>query len=767
MKRNDNEMTRFCQVILADAPRAIDRSWSYAIPDSLVQSIHVGSAVLVPFGGRKNPVRAFVTHLVDELPEKLSRTTVKEVHSLISSRPAVTAEQLALAFEMKRRYYCTVGDALNAMVPPAVLAMKDRSVMAARLNNPDDAAELLDSGELKSMKQVRVIELLLEHESASCMEIRQAVGISQSVIQALARKDIVELFQQKTSREMPEEADPSAPVAPPVLTQAQRRAVEAIERAALSAAPQELKEMLLFGVTGSGKTEVYLRAAERTLARGRQVLILVPEISLTPQMTRRLTSRFGDRVAILHSRLTPAGRYETWQRVLAQQIPIVVGARSAIFAPLENIGLIVVDEEQESSYKAEMKPRYYAPDIARLRSMMNGAVLVLGSATPQVSTFRRALNGPAELLRLPDRIGDRGLPEVEVIDMRREYAAGNLSLFSRRFQDLLARALDHGEQAMILLNRRGFSRTVICRACGWQMRCPFCDISLTAHLNPYSPEQIPRRMVCHLCDRISPVPQLCPECGSDEIASLGAGTQQVEEALSALLPHASILRMDQDTTRGRFSHRELLDAFERKEADILVGTQMIAKGHDFHNVTLSAILSADQLLGTGEFRASEQAFQLMTQAAGRSGRGRKKGRVIIQAVQPDHFVVKAAANQDYERFYREEIIFRERMGYLPFGHIGMAEFKGFDSRQTEDTANVFHAKVAALIGQYGGTFADTILSAVSPAPISKIRNRYRYRVIVRDPSAEPLTRLMFLAADQTKRRDNVTITLDIDPWSTL
>ncbi|HZK29026.1 MAG TPA: primosomal protein N' [Clostridia bacterium] len=767
MKPSNQERKRFCRLVLADGPRAIDRSWTYAIPESLSESVEVGSAVLVPFGSRKQPARAFVTHLADQLPEALAHTKVKEIHSLISPRPAVTEEQIALALEMKRRCYCTTGDALNAMVPPVVLAMKDRSVMAARLIDRDEAGDLLDSGDLSSMKQVRVIELLMEHESAACVEIRQAIGISQSVLQTLARKNIIEFFRQKTPRQLPEEAEPAAPTVPPTLTAAQEQAVESIERAALSTAPRELTEMLLFGVTGSGKTEVYLRAAERALARGRQVLILVPEIALTPQMTRRLTSRFGDRVAILHSRLTPAGRYATWQGVLSQQIPIVVGARSAVFAPLTNIGLIVVDEEQESSYKAEMKPRYYAPDIARMRAMMNGAVLVLGSATPQVSSFWRALHGPAVLLRLPDRIGDRGLPDVEVLDMRREYAAGNLSLFSRRFQDLLTRTVESGEQAMILLNRRGFSRTVICRACGWQMRCPSCDISLTSHINPYAPHQIPRRMVCHLCDRISPVPLICPDCGSDKLASLGAGTQQVEEALSALLPAARILRMDQDTTRGRFSHRELLDAFESKQADILVGTQMIAKGHDFHNVTLSAILSADQLLGTGEFRASEQAFQLMTQAAGRSGRGRKKGRVIIQALQPDHFVVKAAANQDYERFYREEIIFRERMGYLPFGHIAMAEFKGFDACLTEDAAKAFHAEAAALISQYGGTFADTVLAAVAPAPISKIRNRYRYRVIARDPSAQPLTRLMFLAADGMKRRDHVAVAIDIDPWSTL
>jgi primosomal protein N' (replication factor Y) len=682
-----------------------------------------------------------------------------------SDRPLVTEEQLRLAREMRRRYYCSTADALKAMVPPTVIAIKDRSVLAARLSDPDEAGELLDSGEFRSMKQVRVVELLLEHESASCMEIRQATGVSQSVISNLGKKGILTLFKQKVARQLPvEDVEPDQA---PELTARQKEAVESIRQAGLASKVGELQELLLYGITGSGKTEVYLQAAEAVLNRGQQVLILVPEIALTPQMTRRLTSRFGSRVAILHSRLTPSERYESWQRVLAQEIPIVVGARSAVFAPLKKIGLIVIDEEQESSYKAEMKPRYYAPDIARLRAMMGGAVLVLGSATPQVSSFRRALEGPARLLRLPDRIGEQGLAPVEIVDMRREYAKGNLSVLSRRFLDLMEQTLGRGEQAMILLNRRGFSRTIVCRACGWQMRCPSCDIALTSHLNPYRQERTPARMVCHLCDRISPVPRLCPECGSQEIAAIGIGTQQLEETLMERFPAASILRMDQDTTRGRFSHRELLDTFESGAADILVGTQMIAKGHDFHNVTFSAILSADQLLGTGEFRALEQAFQLMTQTAGRAGRGGKQGRVIIQTLQPDHFVVTAAARQDYQAFYREEIVFRQRMGYLPFGHMGLVEFRGFDQDLTEEAAWSFHGLVSALMERHGDHFAQSSVTRPAPSPIARIRNRYRFRIVARDPSAENLTRLLFHAADRTKRTGKVSLTVDIDPWSTL
>lgn len=757
---------RYCKVILADAPRAIDQAWTYRIPKDMGH-LTPGYLVQVPFGRGRKPQRAFISEVTEELPEGMGDSSVKEILAPASERALVTPEQLIMAQEMRRRYYCSAGDALNAMLPPAVIAVRDRSVQAARLTDPEEALELLDSGELRSMKQVRVIELLLEHESAASIEIRQACGISQSVLSTLAKKGILTFFRKTVPRDLPEDPGDSGPDPVPRLTADQEEAVKALLAAMGKARPGVLEERLLFGVTGSGKTEVYLRAAQSVLEAGRQVLILVPEISLTPQMTRRLTSRFGEQVAILHSRLTPAERYETWQRVLSQEIPIVVGARSAIFAPLVNIGLIVVDEEQESSYKAEMKPRYYAPDIARIRAMLNGAVLLLGSATPQVSSFRRAREGPSALLTLPGRISRQGLPEVEIIDMRREYAAGNLTLFSRRFEDLMEETLKRGEQAMILLNRRGFSRVLVCRNCGWQMRCSSCDVGLTTHINPYAPDRLPTRMVCHLCDRISRVPKICPECGSEEIAPAGAGTQQVEDSLARRFPLARVLRMDQDTTRGRFSHRDLLDRFESGEADILVGTQMIAKGHDFHNVTLSAILSADQLLGTGEFRASEQAFQLMTQAAGRAGRGDKKGRVIIQAVQPDHFVIHTAARQDYESFYREEIIFRRRMDYLPFGHIGLAEFRGFQERETEDMALDFYRSARALAASLPDTFKETVISEPAPSPIAKIRNRYRFRIVVREPEAQLLTRLMFHVADRMKRKNQVSFIVDIDPWSTL
>lgn len=760
-------MSRYGIVYLSRANRSFDRAWTYRIPTELQDAARPGSIVAVPFGTRKRPVHAYITELTNTLPDHIKESDVKPITSVLSYRPQLTEEQIILALELKRRCYCTIGDALNTMIPPAISAVGDREEQAARLADPDEAIDLLDAGKFRSMKQIRVIELLLEHESSSLAEIRQATGASQSVLRTLQRRGVLTFFKQTAARELETWSDKIRSSEVPTLKPDQQTALDAITAAGKKAEKGELSEFLLFGVTGSGKTEVYIRAAEQVLSVGKTVLILVPEIALTPQMMHRFVARFGQRAAILHSRLTPSARYETWQRILEGSIPIVVGARSAVFAPLRNIGLIVVDEEQESSYKSETMLRYYACDVARMRAILNGAVLVMGSATPQVATFWRTETGKSTLLRLPYRITQQGLPDVEIVDMRREYAKGNVTLFSEQLRIALQETLERREQAILLLNRRGYSRTIICPACGWQMRCSRCDVALATHRNPFRPDVMPQNMVCHLCDLLTPVPEKCPACGHEDLMAAGAGTQQVEDAVGILFPEARLLRMDQDTTRGRFSHREILEVFERREADILVGTQMIAKGHDFPNVTLSAVLSADQLLGTGEFRSSEQAFQLMTQAAGRSGRGLKKGRVIIQTVQPDHFVVRTAAEQDYETFYREEIVFRKRMGYLPFGHMAEAIFKSFDERAAENTAHDFYHRVSALIRRYGGTFSTTKVSEPSPAPIAKIRHRYRFRVMISDPSLESLSRLVFYAADHMKRSENVSFSLDIDAWTSL
>ncbi len=760
-------MSSYVNVHLANANRSFDSPWTYRIPSDLEGRITVGSVVNVPFARRSKPQRAYVTEILKQTPDHLSVEKVKAVISLLTQEAVVTPEQIILAREMKRRYFCTIAEALDTMSPPYVLTSGSSSMMAARLADKDRALDLLDGEDLRSINHVRVIEFLIEYESAPLSEIRQAVGVSQAILKTMEKNGILEFFRTRIDKEDEAEVPDYEQDQPKLPKAEQEHAINSIVNIAESADQDRLKEFMLYGITGSGKTEVYLQAAQQILEQGKEILILVPEISLTPLMTRRLLSRFGENLAILHSRLSPYERYQAWKKIISKQVQIVVGARSAVFAPLENIGLIVVDEEQEASYKAETKPRYHAVEIARMRALLQNAVLVLGSATPSVSSFYRSQSGKSQLLTLPKRIGSHGVAKVQIVDMRRQMMRGRKGLLSDVLEDELYKTLNKKQQAMLLLNRRGFSRTIVCHKCGWQMRCNHCDVALTAHKRSWNGAGDRLRMVCHYCDRIRPVPDVCPECGSEHVGGVGMGTQQAEKTLQETFPEARILRMDQDTTRSRTSHDDILSAFARHEADILLGTQMIAKGHDFHNVTLSAVLSADQMLGTGDFRDAESAFQLMAQMAGRSGRGQEEGKVIFQTLQPEHFVIRTAAAQDYMTFYREEISFRERMQYPPFGHLAVFFIRGFSVEETAEGAKMLHANAAALIRQYGGSFINTELSAAAPAPINKLRDRYRFRIIARDPSVEVLTRLLQITLDNTKLPEQVFVSVDIDPWSML
>ena len=761
-------MSLFVNVHLANANRNFDSAWTYKIPRNLEDKITVGAVVQVPFASRSKVQRAYVTEILHELPARLTPDKVKSVIALLTKEAVVTAEQIILAREMKRRYFCTIAEALDTMSPPYVLSSGSKSTLAAKLVDRVQAMDLLDGDELRSNNHVRVIEFLLEYECAPLSEIRQAVGVSQAILKTMEKNDILEFFRTRVEREDESEIPEFEFEEAKTPTPEQKNAIEQIVAASENNSDaNELKEFMLYGVTGSGKTEVYLQAAQKVLSHGKEILILVPEISLTPLMTRRLRSRFGENLAILHSRLSPADRYQAWKKIITKEVQIVVGARSAVFAPLENIGLIVVDEEQEGTYKAETKPRYHALEIARMRALLQNAVLVLGSATPSVSSFYRAKSGKSELLTLPKRIGSHGVAKVEIVDMRRQMMRGRKGLLSDILEHELRDTLAKKQQAMLLLNRRGFSRSIICYKCGWQMRCNHCDVALTAHKRSWSSREENLRMVCHYCDRLRPLPQKCPVCASENIGGAGVGTQQAEKMLQEDFPEARILRMDQDTTRSRTSHADILSAFFRQEADILLGTQMIAKGHDFHNVTLSAVLSADQMLGTGDYRDAELAFQLMAQMAGRSGRGQEAGKVYFQTLQPEHFVIRTAAAQDYKTFYCEEISFRERMQYPPFGHLGVFFIRAFSAEAAAEGAQMLRAKAAALMEEYGGTFKNTELSAAAPAPITKMRDRFRFRIIARDPSVEVLTRLLQITVDNTKLPEQVFASVDIDPWSML
>jgi primosomal protein N' (replication factor Y) len=774
----------FCRVVLRDATRAYDREYTYAVPPHLAPNLAPGSLVKVLFGQGNREEDAFVTAVM-----AASETDfyIKPIQALIGEHPVLLPDQIRLAAQMRSRYLCTYGDALRCMVPAAVSAAREKKVRMAELCDPVEAAGRLAAGELSRLNQVRVIALLLECGFAPLREIQGACQISRQALQTMEKKQLIRVFEQE-ARRTADDAPAATPGEPFIPNPEQERAISRIGEAlgTCQQAGEGCTEFLLFGITGSGKTEVYLQCARKAADLGRGVIILVPEISLTPQMISRIRDRFGSAVAVLHSRLTPAERYGQWRRIIRQEVQVVVGARSAIFAPLQDIGLIIVDEEQEATYKSETHPRYHARDIARLRSREHGAVLVLGSATPSVESFQRTRTGQTVLLQLPNRIGSARLAETEIIDMRRELASGNRSIFSERLSQSLADAFAAGHQAIILINRRGYSGFLLCRQCGHVVKCRSCSVALTSHAggraagapgegSPDSKAGQPAAsapgpgsgdmLICHYCGRISRPPKTCPQCGSSRIGRFGAGTQQVEALFNQTFAPRRALRMDQDTTVGRAAHARLLDSFARGEADALVGTQMIAKGHDFPNVTVVGILSADLMLGMSDFRAAERAFQLITQAAGRAGRGEAPGRVIIQAYNVDDFAVRLAAAQDYPGFFEQEAVFRKTMRYPPFGSILSVTVSSTQDGLARDKCRQFHSALKALQDAEVAWPAVQIMEP-SRAPLARIKDRYRWRLILKGPDAASLTSLLHPVADRFDF-GKAAAAIDVDPYQML
>ncbi|MGI5838358.1 MAG: primosomal protein N' [bacterium] len=583
-------------------------------------------------------------------------------------------------------------------------------------------------------------------------ELRTAAAVPAAAIRALADKGYLVCRREEVRRD-PAAGRAVAADKPVTLTTEQATAVRAIEAKLSAGRPATV---LLQGVTGSGKTEVYLRVISRAIASGRQAIVLVPEIALTPQTVERFRARFGPAVAVLHSRLGRGERYDEWRRIRDGAVSVVVGARSAVFAPFPHLGLIVIDEEQEASYKQTDNPKYHARDVAIERARLEKAVVVLGSATPSVRTYYRSLAGEFTLLRLTRRIDDRPLPPVEIIDMREELKAGNKSPFSRRLQAGIEACLAARQQAIIFLNRRGFSTFVLCRECGWVMRCPQCEVSLTYHAAT-------NRLQCHYCDYSRPAPATCPRCRSHHIRYFGIGTERVETEVKKLFPAARVLRMDTDTTSRKGSHAAILNTFRKQAADILIGTQMIAKGLDFPHVTLVGVVTADTALHLPDYSAGERTFQLLTQVAGRAGRGEDGGNVIIQTYNPEHYSIIAARTHDYASFYREEIANRRELWYPPFGYLASILIFSESEERTITAAGRFGEIVRAAARKAAA--ATEILGPV-PALLKKINGKYRWQIVLKGKERAGLTRLLResrQAADEDAQISGVYISIDIEP----
>ncbi len=744
--RRDDSPRVFAHVALN---RPIRAELTYGIPDRLAEHIGAGSRVAVPLGrARQVGVVVSVTQTSD-----VPRRKLRDVLDVLDPEPVVGKDLLELTQWMARRYACSWGEALAAVLPaPLKRESGVRRIRVARVCEgvgADRLAELED----KSPKQHRLLRTLLEvGGAAELREILRRLNLSDSPARTLERHGLIRiehvearsdlLFSDRTDRPRPE-----------TLSAGQAEAIEAIT------APLDLGRhaaFLLDGVTGSGKTEVYLRVIERALSLGRAAIVLVPEIALTPQTVGWFRSRFGE-VAVLHSRMTDAQRLTMWMRLKRGEARVVVGARSALFAPVEDLGVIVVDEEHEPSFKQGNVPRYHARDVAIERARRTGAVCILGTATPSFESWHGTRSGELEHLRLPDRVGGGTTPSVHVVDMRLETSRdGRPPLFSRLLRNLLKETVEAGEQAILFLNRRGFVPVLYCPGCKTTVRCTQCDVSLTYHRRI-------RRLACHSCCEEIPVPSVCPACTRPGLRFLGAGSERIEALLGELHPEMRVRRMDSDTMVRREDYEEALESFGRREIDVLVGTQMIAKGLDFPRVTLVGVLSADQALHLPDFRASERTYQLIAQVAGRAGRAELPGRIVVQTVAPEHPAIRRAARSEYEAFASEEYVLRRELGYPPHGRLIRVLVEDREESRVDETAGELASSLRA---RFGST--PLRILGPAPAPIALVRGRHRRHLILKSPSGAPAfdeaRELLLTFAARTGRP---RVSIDVDPMAML
>ena len=766
------------RVAVENTAYSFDKDFDYAVPDRLEKDCVAGARVLVPFGRGNRRRQGIITEVLRE-----DNSSLKEIISVLDDEPVLSAELLAAAKFMKEHYFCTTYEAVKTMLPAGVnykvttvygikssdfdseleveeqrlydylhskrkavrlekilddfglsdSRLPDQMVEKGLLYKSDEAFRKVNDAVMKMAaispdvdysgmkltdKQLGVLELIKLSGAASVKEIRYFTGVSASVIDTLYKRGLIYFFDEEVFRIDSRSADENAPAL--TLNSEQQ---EACDRLYDEYRDEKPHVSLLYGVTGSGKTSVFIKLIERVIADGRGIIVMVPEISLTPQFVSQFSKRFGEKIAVFHSALSLGERLDEYKRVKKGLAQIVIGTRSAVFAPFENVGLIIMDEEQEYSYKSESSPRYHAREISMFRCAQNNGLLVLSSATPSVETYYHALTGRYSLNTLTSRYGTAVLPEVITADMNLETQNGNTSGFSDVLLQNIEYNLEHGRQSILLLNRRGHNSFVTCSFCGEAVTCPNCSISLTYHSRN-------NRLMCHYCGYSVPFRGECPTCRSHSLRLGGTGTQKAEQDISELFPDARILRMDTDAASSKSSYEKMITAFSNGEYDILVGTQMVAKGLDFPNVTLVGVLNTDQALYSDDYRSYERAFSLLTQVVGRSGRGREKGMAVIQTHTPDNLIISMAAKQDYESFYNTEIRVREAMLYPPFADICLIGFVGENQALTLKAANGFLQDFVSEASQNYPKLPLRLLGP-SPAAVVKVSNKFRYKLIIK------------------------------------
>lgn len=717
--KGKEQMSRmlYADVIVDISTENLDRTYQYSIPEEIQNDISVGTPVIIPFGKGNRKINGYVVGISHR--SKFDKNKIKSIEGVAEKGISSTQVLLSLAYWMKEYYGSTMNEAIKTTMPvrKKVREVTEKSVVLKM--DIRSARKLFSEMQKKknAAARLRLLGRLIEDEKLDYDYVKKELNIPASTLNALLEKGIIDIESRRVYRRP--SADAYAADKKVVLNEGQKAAADAIAQAYYR---HEYKAFLLHGITGSGKTEVYMDIIERVIADNRQVIMLIPEIALTYQTMNRFYGRFKDRVSILNSRMSQGEKYDLYERVKNGETDIVIGPRSALFVPFERLGLIIMDEEHEDSYKSAKPPKYHAREVAMQLAKLHGAVLVLGSATPSVAAYYKTIPAyPYEdkitRYELTKRTGNALLPDVHIVDMREEMRRKNYSMLSALLKEKIAGCLARKEQVMLFINRRGYTGFISCRNCGESIKCPNCDISLTLHHTKNTD-----KMMCHMCGYETRTVTKCPKCGSPYIGGFGVGTQKVEEMISTMFPSAAVLRMDADTTSGKDGHEKILAAFANRRADILIGTQMIVKGHDFPYVTLVGILAADMSLHISDYSASEKTFEMLVQAAGRAGRGQLKGEVVIQTYKPEHYAVACAAAQDYKTFFKNEISYRKIMSYPPVSHM-MTVFISTDSeRRSSDIMNTAANTAEGIVKGR----SDTSLIGPARHPVFKANNMYRY-----------------------------------------
>ena len=766
------------EVIINRGAKKLNRTFDYNIPKELEDLILVGSKVIVPFGKGEKQEEAFVVKL-KEKSEFANKDIIKIEENL-------TDKQIELAKWMANRYFCNVSDCIKLMLTPGTRTknkekrIQDKIINTVYLKKDIEEIEFeIETKKIKSEKQIKILKFVKDNEGATIPEIEMFTDTSRAIVNTLIKNGYLEIVEKKVERN-PLLFKDYKKTEKLQLTDEQQEAFEKVEKAIDE---NRFEQFLLYGVTGSGKTEVYLQLIQKVIEKERTAIVLVPEISLTPQMLERFVSRFGkEDIAILHSKLSIGERHDEWEKIRNGDAKIVIGARSAIFAPLANVGIIIIDEEHDSSYKSETTPKYNAKEIAKKLAKENNIPLLFGSATPDLQTYYKAtekilnngnirseinkkqMNPEITLLELTKRANNSSLPSVEIIDLKQELANGNRSMLSMELYSNIEENLKNKRQTILFLNRRGYSTFIMCRNCGYTVKCPNCNISLTYH-------SYERKLKCHYCGYEQNIVTVCPECKSDKTRYFGTGTQKLEQEIHKQFPDASTIRMDIDTVTKKNSHEEILNKFKNENIDILIGTQMVVKGHHFPNVTLVGVIAADSSLNIDDYRANERTFQILTQVAGRAGRENLPGKVIIQTYNPQSFAIQCSREQDYEKFYETEIALRKQLKYAPFCDIILIGFNSYNENEIRKVSNQMYEDLQKELNnllkseKMQGDENAVKLFKPMPCPIDKIQNRYRWRIIIKGNMTEEINRILNNSLKNIYKQNikDTRISIDVNP----